>query len=1098
MPTIYDAPELLASMALDGEFTLRGAGNALFNPSRLSPAERETVATRIKSAAGNTSVGNALIDVAMNPWTWLFFITSPAGTSALAESASGLTRVASKYLHAVKDQPGVMRSLGLLTGNLVTDPNVSEVLHWAGDRYRDLSADGYKAIGDLRAIDYASVLDKAERARRAENAALVFAKVDGLDRAKTVRTPSIDDGKVAWESVDVAAKVDPKVLDAELQSRGLSPIVDRVRSFQNSRLREVWGVDGAADFVPDDKKILNVWRGLRNPVFTGKEPGAGIQAVREILSDDILAKVGSPELTYTQFQDLVKDAFTGSLQSSYMPRNTFANLGVDSAMTPSGRRAGMGLGATFASVPRDVAAARAIFDPAGLEALERAMGGRGLTPAFADAKAQAQKVAEEATAGQKTVRAIALDPASAIRRYNADTSRTIAWHVDSPTDAEWQAHREWKGQVVAAGAAEPFDPAVLDRPRKVWSKDFSLLDLEPSLADGVGPVGRANRADLLLTGWAYTAKDASYSRNAIERVLIPAVMGRRSITHSFTASIINHAQQAADFFANSMVGQAIEAQGAYPEKFVSTIRNFADESITDPTTAAGSFLANSAAYMQTAMLGASMSSVLVNATQPFGPAAVLLGTGNVIRGMGKAIGELGGYISERVSTHGLAPITDDARSLLISKHFKYADLADIGPNALEMLDRQLFSGSHGVPGAGKLDTLRSYLLGAFGYAEMVNRSATAHAVEGAFAGAGRAVRTADGSLAPEFQRAARRVVQETQFGSDPMNTPLAFMSNDPELGKLGGVLANPLARQFLPFVVRSATTLTHFGPRFAGRTSRTGAMLNDFARGMAISSVLYEGSKNLFGIDMSPSLYFATTTDLVPGLRSGRYDKNETPFPIPPVVDTLFSAAKGLAEGDRQMIGRSFVRMLPGGVALARAMDVMPPLPGPLSAPQKTYIGWDQPTPDGLVPVYDGASGQLVDAVSPTAAILHGVGADMGWWNARGNATKFLVDNRDEMSKYRRAYIGGLLSGDEGTQKSAAAEFEKRFRMPLKVSQQQMREAMKNRATPRIDRVLRSMPADVRPTYQAIVNPPPVLPGAPAPSSAFQSFSGFGESGPAS
>lgn len=1097
-PTIYDTPELLASMALDGEFTARGAQDAVFNPTRLSPSERDTISTRIKTAAGNTSVGNALIDVAMNPWTWLFFVTSPPGTRALAESASGLTSIASKYLHSVGRQSGVMSALGLLTGNLVTDPHTQEVLHAATDRWRSVAANGYKAIGETPDLDLSGILDDSTRAVRMENAALVNAKLSGLYRDRLSRAPQLDSetGALKWVEQTAPRMVDPAVLDQRIAERNLGQYVDRFAAFRDQRAVETFGVDGAADFTADPRKIANAWRGLRNPALSG-EGGRGIQAVRELLSDDLLAKVAGGDLSQGDFEKMVTESFTGAMdQSNYVPRNVYVKRGVVGELDREARRSGSNLGATFSAVPRDVDAAKMVWDLDSLDALKRAVGDAGVVPeVFGDEYAATQKAIATAQTNNTYVRTLTMDPAAAFRKYNADTARTIAWHGDVPTPPEWQAFHEWADQTKAAGADKPFDPSILDKPKRSWSEDFRLIDMDENMPEGVGPVGGVNRADMLLSGWAYNQD--KYSRNAIERVLVPAVMGRRSVQHTFTEAVMRHTQRAASWFADSNVGQGLEDQGSWPKKFVETLRDYGNADVTDPEQLASSTTRNVAAYMQTVMLGASLSSVLVNATQPLGPAAVLLGFKNTVKGMGKAIQELGGYVTDRVGTHGIGPITDETRQALVNKHFWHADIAGLASNPLEMLDRDLFGGSRGIAGHGMLDTFRHYMLGAFGYAEWFNRSATAHAVESAFEEAGHAVRAADGSLTPEFSRAARRLVQETQFGSDPMNVPLAFMSNDPDITKLGSVLANPLARQFLPFAIRSLTTLTHYGPRFAGRENRAGSILNDFARGMAISSVLYEGSKDLFGVDLSPSLYFATTTDILPLIRSGRYDKNESPLPIPPIIDTLYSAAKSLADGDRQMIGRSFVRLVPGGVALSRAMDVMPQLPGPFSAPQRTYIGWDSPTPDGTVPVYDGKTGNMVDAVSPVQAVLHGIGADLGWWNARGDATKFLLDNQAEMNQYRQQFVGAMLAGDTAGQASIGAEFTKRFKMPLKVSQAQLQAAMNNRSAPRADRIIRQMPPDVRPTYQALVQggQAPVaapetaapLPGAPG----FESFGAF-------
>jgi hypothetical protein len=310
------------------------------------------------------------------------------------------------------------------------------------------------------------------------------------------------------------------------------------------------------------------------------------------------------------------------------------------------------------------------------------------------------------------------------------------------------------------------------------------------------------------------------------------------------------------------------------------------------------------------------------------------------------------------------------------------------------------------------------------------------------------------------------MVSATQFGGNTLNTPLAFQG----AGPFGRLANNPLFRQFLSFPLRSVTTLAYDSPRLGGRGVFKG-IGQDFLRGMGISAVFYELGKNTFGVDLSPGLFGASLTQAVGGDRFFQ-DGNEY-VPIPPVVDIPMNLIRGVLDpGQRDLIQNNLPRLVPGGIAAARVMGMMPNLmEGPLfglpGSLQKTYVDFKTKTEDGRVPVYK-ADGTLIDYQGMGQIFAKALGVDFGTFKQTADFDAFLLKNRDQIVEYRRRAIAALLANEIPKMQGIKQEFKRRFGIELTISKDQLDEAMKNRLVPRTERILERIPPELRGQFQQL------------------------------
>jgi hypothetical protein len=525
-------------------------------------------------------------------------------------------------------------------------------------------------------------------------------------------------------------------------------------------------------------------------------------------------------------------------------------------------------------------------------------------------------------------------------------------------------------------------------------------------------------------------------------------------------------KQAVQWMLDSPVGKAMKGAGSWGEGLYNKFDGMAKAELTFGE--AKSMSATLAKYFYVTHLGLNLSSVTMNLMQPLLYASVYGGLGNVMKAYGKAFQEMGSYLGERVSKYGYKALTDEQHTQMIGKHFKFANIE--GENLIR-IGRDTFSNLDAISyKSGSLEGIHrgesyffDYPMKLFEKAEWMNRSVAAHSVENLYRSKGMDV--AQGT--PTYFRMLSDVdemVAATQFGGNSLNTPMSFQGVGPA-GRLGN---NPLVRQFLSFPLRSLTGLTFESARLGDRGAFKG-ISQDFIRGMGISAIFYEVGKNTFGVNLSPGLFSSSLTQAVGGERFFQ-DGNEY-IPVPPVIDIPMNLIRGMIDpGQHELLQNNIPRLIPGGVALARSINLMPdlggnPLTGLVGSLQRTYIDASQRTAEGGIAVFKG-DGTLIGYESPGKIFAKHLGLDFGKFKEAGEFDGFLIKNRDNILDYRRRAIQALLSNEVPKMQGIKEEFKRRFGMNLTISQTQLDTAIQNRTVSRTERLLDRMPPDQRGAFQ--------------------------------
>jgi hypothetical protein len=840
-----------------------------------------------------------------------------------------------------------------------------------------------------------------------------------------------------------------------------------VRMFGNDELFET-----AGRFEVDEAKVLGVFRGTSNNQFTGygrSKSGAfslnkdqGGDVVARLLGADMAKAIEdglvSPEQYLSMIRQVaeapIKNAQTG--RSFYMPRNLIHVFGAES--NPMDLRAineTRRFIATHAAKPRRANAA--LWDP---DDLERYAGRFGRTDAMTNL-IEEQNVAMRA-AGGEAMWVHQLNGFRSATRYLKDTGQSWAMFVRSSADTP--------GVDVAR------------RQFNDWIAPKTMEGIRES-QEGLkrtGMWGRETMADVLFEQMSglKDSEGTRFMRESMQNIVIPRITGRLSSAGSATAYLATlKAKQGLRYLLDTGVESALRRGGKVGEETADKLGEWAN--LDTPLRAGRGLSTGMARYLYVTHLGANLASVTLNAMQPWLLGASWMGSRSILKGYAKALPELLTYMKDRIGRYGIGPLDDATHKALVRKHFKFADidgddLLHIGRDSYESIDQLSFSTT--VLGrAGRRErVLLDYPMKAFEKAEWLNRSVMAHATEDAYRRAGRQVVNPSFDAAGNVVRGndeyyrmmgdVERMVSETQFGGHALNTPLYFQ--DPK-----NLLANPLMRQFMTFPVRSVTGLMVQSSRMGARENAALAVGHDFLRGMGISAVIYETTKGLIGADLSRGLFASATTDLFGGERFLE-DGNEW-IPVPPALDIPFDAIRTVASKEVDFFREVVPRTLPGGIAVSRAMGMLPktpetPFAGLPFSMQKTYVDYDNVSPDGRVAIHK-ADHSIVDWQPPALVMAKALGMDLGKYKNSREIDQFLVKNRDEIVDFRRRAISAMLSNNMPKAEGIRREFEKRFGMKLTVSKRQVQEAIRLRAVPRSERILDRLPPEARPAYARVV-----------------------------
>lgn len=1141
--SIFDRPEVALSMALDGELTARGLWDVLADPAALSPSERDGIAARIKRSLGDDPFTGALTDIALNPFAWFFFLTSPAGASAIGHGAKGLFNVSRSYSRFINKNSTLLQTLKLTTGGQELRGGASPAaLAQTIGRINQLRTEETLVLGKQyeamlkRAgaphLDWQAVADPVKRKNLQELNALLFAKFRRMHettvevramvgkKGKTV-PPKVKrllgpNDSVTWENVGEISKrpvwiaritraprvrEDPtKALRAKFGQEAVDFANSAERLFKQ-RGEAMFGragvpleAMGAGERAATENRLYRIWRLAQNPAIAGKLPS------EEVEGYNILKFVMGPSLELTNtgklpFDQWKKLAF--AMTREPLASQGFFPVNVMEAFDRGKNVERFFAGELYNAVKPRGAINRAITSPAVYHPDDLRMVGRllgGTRDLAVDAVRGAQRLR---ASDSKLVRLARVNVQRSLSRYAGDTSRVLALS-DEPGEALWEANRR---------ATKFYESTTLSRATGLYDPPFGGVGASmrtPARDLGAsGPAGGVSVADLIQADAAHLQNPHALER--LVKVLVPRATGAAPMTQTaIYRDLLLWGKSKAVAFADTSLGKALSKGGGYSQRFVDGLRIWGEQALAPGEV--GHTSAGLAKLFYVSHLGFNPFSVLINLTQPLGPAATWLGFDNLAAGYKNALEDMGAYLGKRAS-EGFKRLTPAEYNERIKSSFRITQAGPVGDDDLvgilarsfETLEGQQIQGGVALSRKAKgLDLLTEVGLKAFQKAEWFNRVTTGYAylnwakkagmISGdELAGAlGRSAAFRSGApvgraLPGRVQEELRQVVQETQFGADIMNVPFVFQP--------GQVLGNPVMRQFASFITRSFTAPFAVGPQigegaryFRGTDVRVPlpASLVDFGRLAGFSAIVYEGGKNLIGADLMEFTPFAAATEAVPFVRGGRFDEHSTIIPVPPVIDVPSQTLIALGTEDVDLLRRQFGRVIPGGVGARRLTPVLQSLFHPVPGVNEgayaltrvlggTYADYENPTPEGMVPVFKG-DGTLLSYQTPSTIIFRGLGVPVREETA-AELDHMIVKNIGEITQYQRRYIDAVANGRQGEAQAIQQEFGKRYQtpegfpLPLAVSKEQVRSRQQLSTVARTERMLDRVNPQLRQLY---------------------------------
>jgi len=558
---------------------------------------------------------------------------------------------------------------------------------------------------------------------------------------------------------------------------------------------------------------------------------------------------------------------------------------------------------------------------------------------------------------------------------------------------------------------------------------------------------------------------------------------------------LNYSQTLLKGMVDSPFMDSVAGMNNTSRNFVGSMRSFANKDLHSAQGAALGRDVTGGFYAST--LGLNVGSAVLNLFQPMLFAQAWTGMDNMAKGYAEGIQQYFGYIADRIKLPMLKALNSEEMQQvedLRRKHFRLSDvggddLLDIRKSQFEMLDSVAYTASGSRSVSGSRFWLSELPLKLFSHTEMFNRVVTGEATMAAMAKVGKAgdaksafklnrvatdipgvttnVFEGDMRMAARASDNVKQMVQNTQYGSDIMNSPELFQSS---------ALGLPWMRQFFTFPTRTLTGLTD-STRMVGGGERswgvTGlqtsnpllATAHDSLRLLGVSALIYEGGKNLLSADFSKGL---AAESLYESTIVGPYLMGDDPnLPLPPLLDTVKGSVEALLESDKGLMGELLPRLSPGGIGMSKALRLAPQIAAPsstFSGVQTQFADWTKIDNQGRVPVYK-ADGTLLEYRSAPAMVMGSLGLDRYMFQNEQEFTKYLIKNRQASVDFRRRYVDALLANNPERAMKVKRQYEAKFKMPLTVTREQMKSSLQRREVPVRERLLSNLPKNIRPQF---------------------------------
>ena len=925
-----------------------------------------------------------------------------------------------------------------------------------------------------------------------------------------------DAGKVTegyYENVSKSAEHVPLDPDSHMEqwlsANGFMPFINTQRGVMKARYAELFGnskkFKETGEIELDEGKIARIYKSFRrSDKMSDTEKNLLLDRqyqgpIGDILGDEVLEKIVNGEISQRGFIKLLAKNRQADDLDYYMPRNVHSFTQLDESGEIVTKRVDAD---TVRLTGRDQASSRlmekelldsrvAIDDQKViLDYLVEVSEDMG--PAKAKATGLDQDInylsrniskeengiketlmrprdARSSSAKNNRVTVRNLDMNTSVRKYLKSTRNDVALFSDEVSE-EVQA------------ALADFPPIAQNPGSKLMNEreafgGMSAYDVFDDVAQELGLAGDVH-------GEAY-----------LRGPLLQRMTGVMPLNDFLGNTALNYSQRMLKSIVDSPFMDQVAGVNKTARNFVGSMRSFANKDLHSAEGATVGRNITGGFYAST--LGLNVGSAVLNLFQPMLFAQAWTGMDNMAQGYAEGIKQYFGYIADRIKLPVLKALNSEEMQKvedLRRKHFRLSDvggndLLDIRKSQFELLDSVAYTASGSRSVSGARFWLSELPLKLFSHTEMFNRVVTGEATLAAMAKVGKAgdskaafklnrvgteipgvstnVFEGDMRMAARASDNVKQMVQNTQYGSDIMNSPELFQSS---------ALGLPWMRQFFTFPTRTLTGLTDStrmvggGERVWGATGlKTAnpllATAHDSLRLMGVSALIYEGGKNLIGADFSKGL---AAESLYESTIVGPYLMGDDPnLPLPPLLDTVKGSVEALLESDKGLMGELLPRLAPGGIGMSKALRLAPQLASPqstLSGLQTQFADWTKVDAQGRVPVYK-ADGTLLEYRSAPAMVMGSLGLDRYMFQNEQEFTKYLIKNRQASVDYRRRYVDALLANNPQRAMQVKRTYEAKFKMPLTVTREQLKSSLKRREVPVRERLLTNLPQNLRPQF---------------------------------
>ena len=895
--------------------------------------------------------------------------------------------------------------------------------------------------------------------------------------------------------------LDPDGLaDKWLKQEGFMPLLDQSRVQMKNRYIEMFGDvehwDRTGVLKYDEDKLARIWYSLSSVPNRADKVQMSTLITQDLVGEmdgkvfkmliNAFEKGGSTgknKIEFTQFKNLLKELREGDDLNNYMPRNMWSQVTRegDRVKWQSFRNVKLArLDKREAQVSGRGSERRKIdpvVDSRDLQILKGEYDNVGSSNAHLDNEIQKSKTFEFESPPQRednVSSVMNLDFMNSFNKYLHQTRNDIALHIDRIDAPIINAVNGPLGEAVRKIRRPPSDPATKRAKYRPYANRYEALKwTAESLRQSDGGLGNSSGGPA-----------ADY----IMGTLLERLQGNMPLKDMISEYATVRAKETATWLAKSKFFTKVGEQNETADKFIKNLKHFGEQSVTETSSsAAGRGLTK---LFYASHLGMNLGSASLNLMQPLMYAANWMEPDVMATAYGQAIKQYFKYIQARVKLGVHAdPIDVDnlrAKSFRLSNvgtkdYPKGLDLLDIRKTDFERIDQQAFHAVSGQkPSRFEFWTSEAPLK-LFTHTELFNRLVTGEAMlaqsikAGRVKGLGKITEDLSHPVIagsdPDYllSENVRSMVQNTQFGSDIVNSPKLFQDSGWGL---------PWVRQFFTFPTRTLTAWTDTAPminqgrRTWGMTGfesqgRYSAMAHDLMRSMGLGALVYEVGKNVAGVDLSRGLAAQTlyeSTIVGPSLVEGN-ENFAYNMPMPPAADILFDVTAAITDEDKSLFGALAPRFVPGGIALSRALGVAPPLfkkSGWGGGLQRYNADWGAQNQEGQIPIYR-EDGSLMEYRSAARTVLGGLGFDSYMFKNDRALNKFLIANRQEIVDGRRKYLDAVLGNDLGKAARLKAEFEKRFKFPLSISKAQIDGAIQLREVPLKERMYQRLTPAFRP-----------------------------------